>query len=101
MLELRGVSKRYGRGAIGADDVLKLRREVFRDGVVDPVEARDVFRLDHACATKDPAWTQFYVDALTDFFVWQANPKGYVDQELGRFLIEFDYHAYLGHPNIP
>ncbi len=76
------------KGSITAEDVLRLRREVFRDSLVDPKEARDVFRLDHACSTKDPAWTQFYVDALTDFFVWQAKPKGYVDQGLGDFLIE-------------
>ena len=75
------------KGTISAEDVLRLRREVFADGVVDPMEARDVFRLDHACGTKDPTWTQFYVDALTDFFVWQAVPRGYVDQELGSFLI--------------
>lgn len=74
--------------SISAEDVLALRREVFRDSVVDPMEAQAVFRLDHACHEKDPSWTQFYVDALTDFFVWQAEPRGYVSEELGRFLIE-------------
>ena len=76
------------KGVISAEDVLRLRREVFRDGIVDPIEAHDVFRLDHACQGKDPSWTQFYVDALTDFFVWQAKPKGYVSDELGDFLIQ-------------
>lgn len=76
------------RRTISAEDVLALRREVFRDSVVDPMEAQAVFRLDHACHDKDPSWTQFYVDALTDFFVWQAEPRGYVSEELGRFLIE-------------
>jgi len=76
------------RRSISAEDVLALRREVFRDSVVDPMEAQAVFRLDHACHDKDPSWTQFYVDALTDFFVWQAEPRGYVSEELGRFLIE-------------
>jgi hypothetical protein len=74
--------------SITAEDVLALRREVFKDSIVDPMEAQAIFRLDHACSTKDPAWTQFYVDALTDFFVWQAEPRGYVNQDLGRFLIQ-------------
>ncbi len=74
--------------SISAEDVLALRREVFQDSIVDPMEAQAVFRLDHACQDKDPSWTQFYVDALTDFFVWQAEPRGYVSEELGRFLIE-------------
>ncbi len=76
------------RRSISAEDVAALRREVFQDSVVDPMEAQAVFRLDHACHDKDPSWTQFYVDALTDFFVWQAEPRGYVSEELGRFLIE-------------
>ncbi len=76
------------KGSITADDVLRLRREVFKDGVVDPMEARDVFRLDHACETKDGTWTQFYVDVLTDFFVWQSQPRGYVQEDMGKFLIE-------------
>lgn len=65
-------------GRIGAEDVLRLRREVFPDGVVCEAEAAYVFRLDHACRDKDPAWTRFYVDALTDYFVWQSTPRGYV-----------------------
>ena len=33
------------KGSISDEDVLRLRREVFRDGVVDRVEAEAVFRL--------------------------------------------------------
>ncbi len=74
--------------SISAEDILRLRREVFRDGVVDPIEAQAVFRLDHACAEKDPSWTQFYVDALTDYFVWQVTPQKYVSEENARLLID-------------
>ncbi|MDJ0948330.1 MAG: hypothetical protein QNJ94_05365 [Alphaproteobacteria bacterium] len=75
------------KGRISEDDVLKLRRSVFPDGVVSGTEADAVFRLDEACADKDAAWTAFYVDALTDYFLWQSEPRGYVDEALARILI--------------
>jgi hypothetical protein len=74
------------RGSITADDVLQLRRAVFANGVVERAEAEAVFRLDRVCSTKAPEWARFYVDALTDFFVWQTEPRGYVDQDLANFL---------------
>jgi hypothetical protein len=76
------------RGAITAQDVLDLRQGVFKDGIVDREEAEAVFRLDQACKTKDPSWTQFYVDSLTDYFVWQAKPSGHLGEEQARFLID-------------
>jgi hypothetical protein len=75
-------------GRITADDVLALRREVFPDGVVSSAEAQSVFRLDEACAEKCPEWTRFYVDALTDYFVWQSEPRGYVDAARARELLD-------------
>ncbi len=82
------VDQLANKGSITAEDVLALRRGLFKDGVVDQREAEAVFRLDHACATKAPEWTRFYVDALTDFFVWQSEPSGYVSEPQGRLLIE-------------
>lgn len=76
------------KGSITAEDVLALRRGLFKDGVVDQREAEAVFRLDHACATKAPEWTQFYVDALTDYFVWQSEPSGYVSEAQALLLID-------------
>lgn len=75
-------------GRISAEDVLALRRQVFPDGVVSSAEAAAVFRLDEACAEKSPEWTRFYVDALTDYFVWQSQPRGYVDEARARELLD-------------
>lgn len=75
-------------GRISADDVLALRRQVFPDGVVSAREAEAVIRLDHACADKAAAWSRFYVDALTDYFVWQSQPRGYVNDAQARELID-------------
>lgn len=75
-------------GRISAEDVLALRRQVFPDGVVSSAEASAVFRLDAACAEKCQEWTRFYVDALTDYFVWQGEPRGYVDETRARQLLD-------------
>ncbi|MGF1611261.1 MAG: hypothetical protein ACFCUQ_17800 [Kiloniellales bacterium] len=72
--------------AITADDVRLLRQQVFVDGVVQRREAEAVFHLDRTCASKDAAWLEFYVDALTDYFVWQAQPSRRVDAEKADFL---------------
>jgi len=76
------------KGSINADDLLVLRQSVFRDGVVDRQEAETIFRLDTTCSEKAAVWYEFYVDALTDYFVWSATPPKYVSKENARFLID-------------
>jgi hypothetical protein len=81
------VDSLIAKGSISAEDVLKLRQDIFRDGIADRAEAEAMFRLDSGCATKDPSWTQAYVDVMTDYFVWKAEPSKYVSEENARFLI--------------
>lgn len=76
------------KGIITADDLLTLRRSVFRDGVISRTEAEAIFRLDRTCAEKAAVWSEFYVDSLTDYFVWRSEPPKYVDGAGARFLIE-------------
>ena len=78
----------YAANEITADDVAVLRRDVFADSVVTRIEAHAVFDLDGACERKDPAWAAFYVDALTDYFVWRQQPAGYLSDDDGAFLID-------------
>lgn len=75
-------------GAISAAQVLKLRWEVFGDGVVDRAEVEALFDLNDACKFKVPAWNDFFVDSLTDYFVWRQKPKGVVSDADGQFLME-------------
>jgi hypothetical protein len=75
-------------GRLTAEDVLGLRKRIFPDGVVTREEAEAVFHLDHACKVKDADWTRFYVDALTDYFLWQSDPRGYVSAEQARELTD-------------
>jgi hypothetical protein len=73
---------------ITAEDVLALRRDVFTDSLVNRNEVEAIFRLDRDCVEKAEQWTHFFVEALTDHFVWQADPYGYVNEESADYLSE-------------
>jgi hypothetical protein len=81
---LQGIAK---TGRITAQDVLMLRREVFGDGVVSRGEAESLFALDRDCKERCAEWTEFFVEALTDFIVHQETPRGYVSAEQADWLI--------------
>lgn len=82
------IKELLAKRSIGADDVLRLRQDVFKDGVVDRTEVEAVFELDTVCENKDRAWDEFYVDELTYYFVFQVEPRGYVGDENAQFLID-------------
>ena len=75
-------------GAIDANDVLRLRQEVFKDGIVEREEADLVFYLNDHGAENDEAWNRFFVGTLTDYFVWKQYPRGVLSDDDGAFLIE-------------
>lgn len=77
------------RGKITAEDVRTLRHRVFWKGIVTEPDAEVALslndRLHHAA---DPAWPAFFVEALTDYIVTQAQPSGYVSEENAQWLIQ-------------
>jgi len=75
-------------GRIEGQHALQLRRMVYANGTVTRKDADILFNLDRACSKKDPSFAQLYVEALTDYFVWQTEPRGYVTDEQARFLID-------------
>lgn len=77
-----------GKSSITAEDVLRLRREVWSNGIVGREDAEALFALDHGCDDKDSTFIEFYIEALTDYFVWQADPPKYVSEENAQFLID-------------
>lgn len=76
------------RGSIRDGDVLKLRRAFNDDAEISPAEAEALFALNAACPIKDPVWSEFFVEALTDYIVNQAEPEGYIAAENAAWLIE-------------
>lgn len=76
-----------GRNTIAPDDVLVLRGTIYRDGVVVSSEADAIFALDRSCTRKCDEWNAFYVEALSNFLVMNAEPRGYVSVDNARWLI--------------
>jgi hypothetical protein len=76
-----------GAGRISAEDVLVLRRKVFSDGVVQAHEAEWLFALNDTCHDNAPEWPVFFVEALVDYTVHQAEPHGYVSPDNGEWLV--------------
>jgi len=76
-------------GRIGADEVLALRRVIYgEDGLVARGEAQDLFRLDRLCQDKAPEWTELFVEAISDFVVFQEKPRGHVSAESATWLVQ-------------
>jgi len=75
-------------GRIGADDVLRLRRDVFADGVVGVSEAEALFALNAQAADQSAEWSMFFLEAATDYLVHQAAPQGHVSDQNAAWLIE-------------
>jgi hypothetical protein len=75
------------RGRITDEDVLTLRREIYGDGIVHPADAELLFRLDEDIAENSPSFKALYVEALTDYVVWQRAPEGHVSEDNADWLI--------------
>lgn len=85
-------------GGITAADVKTLRHGVFADGVVDRDEADLIFYLDAQGGDNDDAWIAFFVDALSNYFIWQQYPRGVLGEEDGAYLVERITHdGRVGH----
>lgn len=68
------------KNRIDEDDVALLRRTVFSDGIVNSEEATSLLALNQSCQQKSEAWDTFFVEALSDYLVFQSEPRGYVSQ---------------------
>jgi hypothetical protein len=86
VVELNDNLKALGR--IEAQHALQLRQFIYGDNAVSREDADLLFSLNDACKTKDQAFAALYVEALTDHFVWQTEPRGYVTPEQSHYLIE-------------
>ncbi len=64
-----------------------LRSEIFADGVVSRKEAEILFALNKACRDRSADWSEFVVEAMSDFIVHQEAPQGYISEENASWLI--------------
>lgn len=87
-LNSSGLEDIVARRAITDFDVARLRRAFYKDGVITPDEAEQLFEANDACSVKDASWADFFVEALTDYLVNQAVPEGYVTAENADWLMD-------------
>src|SRR5687768_18489799 len=76
-------------GRIGADHVLKLRRAIYGSGSIGRDEAEFLLHLNRQSRGDDPAWAEFYVEALSDFFYWREGTESGLSQDAERMLFEW------------
>ncbi|MGE0408292.1 MAG: hypothetical protein AB7P23_03410 [Amphiplicatus sp.] len=68
-------------GYVSAEDILFLRRNVFRDGVVSPAELDALFALAERAPKGDPEWAMFFEEAAADFYLREEAPEGYLTED--------------------
>jgi hypothetical protein len=76
----------HGRRVTGLD-VAWLRREVFADGEVSREAAEELFAVERSDAVKAAAWTEFFVELITEHVVRQSRAPGVVDEAEAAWLI--------------
>jgi hypothetical protein len=83
------LSAMAGDGGIDADGVLRLRRAIYQHGGIDREKAAALFRINRDHRGSDPAWAEFYVEALSDFFFWRGNTDSGLTEDAERMLMEW------------
>lgn len=75
-------------GEIDAAEILSVRRSAWPDGRISPDEAEAIFVVNDRIAAPSAEWSDFFTEALVEFIVNTAEPRGYVSDENARWLIE-------------
>jgi hypothetical protein len=88
VLKSIGAEEILKRGSIRDADVQRLRQAYYEDATISPDEAEKLFAINEACPVQDPSWAQFFVEAITDYVVNQAQPEGYLTADNASWLIE-------------
>jgi hypothetical protein len=68
-------------GFVSTEDVLFLRRQVFKDGIVSAAELDGLFSLAERAPKGDLEWPAYFEEAACDFYLRQEEPQGYFTQE--------------------
>ena len=76
------------RGTIDDVDVMRLRTALNTDDIICADEAEALFAINETCQQQDLGWAPFYVDTLTDYFVSQVAPDGYLTAEKAQRLTD-------------
>jgi len=76
------------RGKINEFDLLGLRRVFYEDGVISAEEADLLFKLNASCPERPFEWGDFFIEAMTDYLVYQEKPQGYLTLANAHWLLD-------------
>lgn len=74
------------RKAVSGDELRSLRAQVWSDGSVSAAEAEKLFDMNRS-VEPSPEWTDFFVEALSEYMLSQGEPRGYVTEDEATWLI--------------
>lgn len=76
------------RRTIDLIDIVHFRRVFYEDGILSSDEANLLFTLNRACGVYNPEWPEFFIEAITDYIVFQEAPRGYITADNANWLID-------------
>ena len=76
------------RGKINEFDLLGLRRVFYEDGIVSASEAELLMSLSARCPQRPGDWADFFIEAMTDYLVYQEKPQGYLTVTNAHWLLD-------------
>jgi hypothetical protein len=88
-MQFRGLAEQaMADGAITADEILSLRQGGWANATIDADEADAIFVLNDHLAEPTAEWSDFFVEALSEYIVHRVEPRGYVSEDQAEWLIE-------------
>ncbi len=75
------------RGCIRDADVTELRKAYYADGIIIAPEAESLFEINDACRIQETTWAPFFIEAITDYIINDAEPQGYITKDNADWLI--------------
>ncbi|MEM8972530.1 MAG: hypothetical protein AAGD43_10760 [Pseudomonadota bacterium] len=75
------------RGCIRDADVAQLREAYYADGQILENEAASLFEINDACRVQETTWAPFFIEAIADFIINDAEPQGYITKTNADWLI--------------
>ncbi|MDB5508774.1 MAG: hypothetical protein JWL93_1243 [Hyphomicrobiales bacterium] len=81
------IAARHPEPELTEGDVRALRQAMLEEGFGDRGQAEALFMLDARAGSKCDAWTELFVEAMTDYVVWQLRPTGVVTPDKADWLL--------------
>lgn len=86
-LRLMAIDAICQRGSIRDSDVATLRRAFALETQLAAGDIEALFRAHNLARVRDPAWSDFFIETLTDYVVHELEPTGYVTAAHAGWLI--------------